>query len=1152
MRWQRVLIWSGFGLLTFIAVAISWLLLADLGVLKPRIERWASEATGRTVAINGELHIDLAKHSSVIVEELHISNADWADEPEMVSVGRLEVRLELFSLFRGPLVIELIDLDDTRVALASPETGPPNWVLVQTGKKDAETAEAGRAVRVQQLDIDNVAVSYISPARTRPMRLNIDSAVQQVRQDDFLELSFAGTLNDREIQLDGEIGSWSDLLAGRNVRFDLGARVDSFVVNAEGEIDELLQPIRPRITFEASAPDVNDLLRALNVDQKGKGDINLSGSLMPMERGPLVLDVDGRVGRLDVDASGEFSDLRHLQEFELDVLASGEDIRPILEAIGAPQTRASPFMVKINATRSGPTFIVNEANMVFGEAKLELAARLPEFPRIDDSVIKLQIDGPDIERFRQLINLPGAATGPFSVGVTVDTAGDGFELLDINVRTSLGELRADGRLGDAPEFYETTLNFGVYTHSIGAVAAAYGVARMPDKPVEISGSARISPDGIRTVGPLSLTADEVTAEFEGLIKPVRGLLGSDFAFVLNGPDLAELIGEFTNGAAVPGQPYNLAGQLQVREDGYRLRGVNGKLGTSDLALDGLLVPRRRIVGSRFEISAKGNTFSELVDQFENIDVRPGPYELSGGIEFQPESIVFKKVELDRAAGNIDLDLELGLPVARRTANFELRASGPNVQSLLSRFEGFAAAELPFLIDLDGSVDGSAWLFDQLDVQVGLAQLSASGGLNLAGDAAASRFGINVEVPDLAPLGTVGGRRLRSQRFNLDGNVTGSNGELRVDDLNVQLGDSDIRGKLGLVAGEVPRIDLKIASDAMNFKSVLEDKPANLETALDDGRLIPDIEIPFQAMAKIDGSIDIEARVFQRNEIKLRNVVVQAELQGGRLDLNDLRFHAPAGALAARGYLDPRDDDGAAGVELVAREFALGMRELNQDLAMTSDIDINLEGTGTDLRSLLGNASGVLYYDARGGRVKEIPALRALWGNALHEIVGTINPFSKTEEYTQFDCIILPLEINAGILIGNPSSLIATSKIQIVTKSQVNLRSEKIEVNMKTTPKQGLSISAGDIVNPYIKVEGTLARPRLAVDEKGVLLSGGAAFATGGLSVLAQAAWSRLARAKDPCSQAAAEGKEMLGGRFPDLEVPVPLPKSPSAASTPGE
>jgi hypothetical protein len=75
-------------------------------------------------------------------------------------------------------------------------------------------------------------------------------------------------------------------------------------------------------------------------------------------------------------------------------------------------------MVNIDAAREGKTFAIEKGDMVFGHARFGLSARLPEFPRIDEGVVKLQVDGPDIERFRDVFNLPGAATGPFSVGFT--------------------------------------------------------------------------------------------------------------------------------------------------------------------------------------------------------------------------------------------------------------------------------------------------------------------------------------------------------------------------------------------------------------------------------------------------------------------------------------------------------------------------------------------------------------------------------------------------------------------------------------------------------------------------------------------------------------------------------------------------------------
>jgi hypothetical protein len=86
---------------------------------------------------------------------------------------------------------------------------------------------------------------------------------------------------------------------------------------------------------------------------------------------------------------------------------------------------------------------------------------------------------------------------------------------------------------------------------------------------------------------------------------------------------------------------------------------------------------------------------------------------------------------------------------------------------------------------------------------------------------------------------------------------------------------------------------------------------------------------------------------------------------------------------------------------------------------------------------------------------------------------------------------------------------------MVVKSSINLQSEKLSLQFETTPRKGFTISAGEILNPYVKVVGTLAKPTLAVDEQGVLISGGAAVATGGLSILAKAAWQRLARDKKP-------------------------------------
>jgi len=77
------------------------------------------------------------------------------------------------------------------------------------------------------------------------------------------------------------------------------------------------------------------------------------------------------------------------------------------------------------------------------------------------------------------------------------------------------------------------------------MASAYGIEGMPDYPIEITGMAEYVEGGIRLIDPLVATAGEVSATVDGFLTFTRGVIGSDLAFTLDGPDLAVLIGAFT-------------------------------------------------------------------------------------------------------------------------------------------------------------------------------------------------------------------------------------------------------------------------------------------------------------------------------------------------------------------------------------------------------------------------------------------------------------------------------------------------------------------------------------------------------------------------------------------------------------------------------
>jgi hypothetical protein len=109
--------------------------------------------------------------------------------------------------------------------------------------------------------------------------------------------------------------------------------------------------------------------------------------------------------------------------------------------------------------------------------------------------------------------------------------------------------------------------------------------------------------------------------------------------------------------------------------------------------------------------------------------------------------------------------------------------------------------------------------------------------------------------------------------------------------------------------------------------------------------------------------------------------------------------------------------------------------------------------------------------------------------------------------------------------GQPALVQQTDKLRIFANVNVDLKTEKLDASFKMTPRKGLGISLSGLVNPYIKLTGTLGKPALVLDPEGVFIEGGVAVATAGLSILAKSFKDRFLSEKDPCGKALAESDE---------------------------
>ncbi len=146
----------------------------------------------------------------------------------------------------------------------------------------------------------------------------------------------------------------------------------------------------------------------------------------------------------------------------------------------------------------------------------------------------------------------------------------------------------------------------------------------------------------------------------------------------------------------------------------------------------------------------------------------------------------------------------------------------------------------------------------------------------------------------------------------------------------------------------------------------------------------------------------------------------------------------------------------------------------------------------------------------------------MYSDFFSQLLSTLNPLMKREPYTDVVCAVYALRAEGGVLHTDPALVIRTSAIDIMSYGSADLHDESIDLKFKTAARKGLGFSASQMLNPYLKVSGTLAKPELTLDQTGTLISGGTAVATSGLSILASSVWERLSRQTDPCGSVAAE------------------------------
>lgn len=175
MNTRRTQWTAGFGMavLLVIAVAQAW----NWNWFRPMLERQASAALGRKVTIE-QLAVDGLLHPLIRIDGLVIANPEgFPAASQMASVDTIWIRLDPWTGLLGRLTLMELDLVRPQVTLLRNEQGQPNWQLPSNTDDGMASADSGRSLEIQALNIADGSFSVIDPQwhadfqvhfRTRP------------------------------------------------------------------------------------------------------------------------------------------------------------------------------------------------------------------------------------------------------------------------------------------------------------------------------------------------------------------------------------------------------------------------------------------------------------------------------------------------------------------------------------------------------------------------------------------------------------------------------------------------------------------------------------------------------------------------------------------------------------------------------------------------------------------------------------------------------------------------------------------------------------------------------------------------------------------------------------------------------------------------
>jgi uncharacterized protein involved in outer membrane biogenesis len=334
--WKGAAMWVGaiFGVLA--ATFILFVTFADWNAMREPIARMASAATGRPIAIRGDLDVNPWSWTPEIrVRDLHIGNiARYRERGEFAVVNEAQAAVRWLPLFVGRFDFVRLDLNGADISLYRSAEGVSNW----STSNPSTRGKPFNLPAIREFSLNQGRVRLEDDKRR--MVLEATFTTRESKADPSrgqFALIGEGEINNRPFTLELTGAPLLNVRRDRPYRFRADVRAGGAHILANGAINRPFNFSGWYADVEATGPDLADLYPLIGLALPNTPPYDLAGRVERNGHMYGMPNVAGRVG--DSDLSGAFTATRRANNrlfLDGDFRTNNLDFDDLLAVLGGP------------------------------------------------------------------------------------------------------------------------------------------------------------------------------------------------------------------------------------------------------------------------------------------------------------------------------------------------------------------------------------------------------------------------------------------------------------------------------------------------------------------------------------------------------------------------------------------------------------------------------------------------------------------------------------------------------------------------------------------------------------------------------------------------------------------------------------------------